>query len=61
MASASICRMGDYCRNGRCTFFGRRLKKIQYLLTSFDALGLGFFTIIGIQKGLLHSLTPGFV
>jgi uncharacterized membrane protein YeiH len=40
-------------------FFGRRLKKIQSLLTSFDALGLGLFTIIGIQKGLLHHLSPG--
>jgi hypothetical protein len=24
-----------------------------------DALGLGFFTIIGIHKGLLHHLNPG--
>ena len=40
-------------------FFGRRLKKIQSLLTSFDALGLGLFTIIGIHKGLLHHLSPG--
>ncbi len=39
-------------------FFGRRLKKIQSLLTSFDALGLGLFTIIGIQKGLVHHLGP---
>jgi len=40
-------------------FFGHRLKKLQSLLTSFDALGLGLFTIIGIQKGLLHHLSPG--
>jgi uncharacterized membrane protein YeiH len=40
-------------------FFGRRLKKIQSLLTSFDALGLGLFTVIGIEKGLLHHLSPG--
>lgn len=39
-------------------FFGRRLKKMQSLLTSFDALGLGLFTIIGIQKGLQYSLSP---
>jgi len=39
-------------------FFGARLKKIQSLLTSFDAMGLGLFTIIGIQKGLLHHLSP---
>ncbi len=40
-------------------FFGGRLKKMQSLLTSFDALGLGLFTMIGIHKGLLHHLTPG--
>jgi uncharacterized membrane protein YeiH len=39
--------------------FGRRLKQIESLLTVFDALGLGLFTIIGIQKGLLHHLSPG--
>ena len=40
-------------------FFGRRLKKMQSLLNIFDALGLGLFTLIGIQKGLLHALSPG--
>jgi len=40
-------------------FFGRRLKKIQSILTSFDALGLGLFTIIGIQKGLVHHPKSG--
>jgi uncharacterized membrane protein YeiH len=40
-------------------FFGSRLKKLQTLLTAFDALGLGLFTIIGIQKGLMHHLSPG--
>ena len=40
-------------------FFGHRLKQIEYLLTVFDALGLGLFTIIGIQKGLSYHLSPG--
>lgn len=40
-------------------FFGHRLKQIESLLTVFDALGLGLFTIIGIQKGLVHHLSPG--
>jgi uncharacterized membrane protein YeiH len=40
-------------------FFGRRLKQIESLLTAFDALGLGLFTIIGIQKGLFYQLSPG--
>ena len=40
-------------------FFGRRLKKMQNLLNIFDALGLGLFTLIGIQQGLSHDLSPG--
>lgn len=43
----------------RTLFFRRRLKQIQSLLTAFDALRLGLFTIIGIQKGILHHLSPG--
>lgn len=40
-------------------FFGRHLKQMQTLLNVFDGLGLGLFTIIGIQKGLSHALSPG--
>jgi uncharacterized membrane protein YeiH len=39
-------------------FFGMRLQQIQKILNIFDALGLGLFTIIGIQKGLAHGLSP---
>ncbi len=39
-------------------FFGNRLQQMQKVLNVFDALGLGLFTIIGIQKGLSHGLTP---
>lgn len=39
-------------------FFGRHLRRIQFLLFVFDALGLGLFTLIGIQKGLQHGMTP---
>jgi uncharacterized membrane protein YeiH len=39
-------------------FFGRRLQQMQRVLSVFDALGLGLFTIIGIQKGLAHGLSP---
>jgi uncharacterized membrane protein YeiH len=39
-------------------FFGSRLQQMQRLLNVFDALGLGLFTIIGIQKGLSHGLAP---
>jgi uncharacterized membrane protein YeiH len=39
-------------------FFGSRLQQMQKVLNVFDALGLGLFTIIGIQKGLSHGLAP---
>ena len=39
-------------------FFGSRLQQMEKLLTIFDSLGLGLFTIIGIQKGLSHGLSP---
>jgi uncharacterized membrane protein YeiH len=39
-------------------FFGRHLQQMQKLLNIFDSLGLGLFTIIGIQKGLAHGLSP---
>jgi uncharacterized membrane protein YeiH len=40
-------------------FFGARLQQMQRLLNIFDALGLGLFTIIGIQKGVTHGLSLG--
>ena len=40
-------------------FFGAYLKKLNRLLFLFDALGLGLFTLIGIQKGIEHQLSPG--
>jgi uncharacterized membrane protein YeiH len=39
-------------------FFGTRLQQMQKVLNIFDSLGLGLFTIIGIQKGLSHDLSP---
>jgi uncharacterized membrane protein YeiH len=39
-------------------FFGSRLQQMQKLLNIFDSLGLGLFTIIGIQRGLSHGLSP---
>ncbi|GGH73342.1 putative membrane protein YeiH [Filimonas zeae] len=38
--------------------FRRHIKNFQNTLLIFDALGLGFFTIIGIQKGLAIQLHP---
>lgn len=39
--------------------FWKRIKKWKIILFLFDSLGLGFFTIIGIQKGLNYDLSPG--
>lgn len=43
-----------------CTLlFGSYLKKMDRMLFVFDALGLGLFTMIGIQKGIAHNFSPG--
>jgi uncharacterized membrane protein YeiH len=39
--------------------FGSHLKKLDRMLFLFDAMGLGLFTMIGIQKGMTHGLSPG--
>ncbi len=38
--------------------FNRLLRNWQTVLLVFDALGLGFFTILGLQKGITHHLHP---
>ena len=40
-------------------FFGSYLRKLDRMLFLFDALGLGLFTMIGIQKGIDHELNIG--
>jgi uncharacterized membrane protein YeiH len=39
--------------------FGSYLKKLDKMLFLFDSIGLGLFTMIGIQKGLSHELGAG--
>lgn len=39
--------------------FASRLKRWFRLLSFFDALGLGFFTLLGIEKAINHQLQPG--
>jgi uncharacterized membrane protein YeiH len=39
--------------------FASHLKRWFRLLSFFDALGLGFFTLIGIEKAIDHHLQPG--
>jgi uncharacterized membrane protein YeiH len=40
-------------------FFGRYVKQFNKTLFLFDALGLGVFTLIGLEKGLQMELSPG--
>ena len=40
-------------------FFGSYLKKFEKMLFLFDAMGLGLFTMIGIQKGIEHGFGIG--
>lgn len=40
-------------------FFGGYLKKLDKMLFLFDAMGLGLFTLIGIQKGITHHFSIG--
>src|SRR6188768_3506234 len=40
-------------------FFGSYLRQMTRTLFTFDAFGLGLFTIIGIEKGLDHQLGAG--
>ncbi|WP_276480882.1 trimeric intracellular cation channel family protein [Paraflavitalea pollutisoli] len=40
-------------------FFGRYVKQFHKTLFLFDAMGLGVFTLIGLEKGLQLHLSPG--
>lgn len=40
-------------------FFASNLKRMEAILIVFDALGLGLFTMAGIEKGLLWGYSPG--
>jgi len=40
-------------------FFSRYLKQFTTTLFLFDALGLGLFTIIGLEMGLSKEFSPG--
>lgn len=39
--------------------FNRRLNYVRKTLFLFDSIGLGFFTIVGVQKGIAFGLHPG--
>lgn len=40
-------------------FFKTHIKKFKITLFLFDSLGLGLFTMLGIQKGIVFGLGPG--
>lgn len=39
--------------------FNKTIKNFQTTLLIFDSLGLGFFTILGVQKGIYFDFHPG--
>ncbi len=39
--------------------FYRKIKEASSILLLFDSIGLGFFTILGIQKGIQFNLSAG--
>ncbi|MFC5285291.1 trimeric intracellular cation channel family protein [Pedobacter alpinus] len=39
--------------------FWKKIKSLKITLFLFDSLGLGFFTVVGLQKGLAYDLSPG--
>lgn len=40
-------------------FFKKHIKKFKVTLFLFDSLGLGLFTVLGLQKGINYGLSPG--
>lgn len=40
-------------------FFKTHIRKFKVTLFLFDSLGLGLFTMLGIQKGIMFNLSPG--
>ncbi|MBE9599290.1 trimeric intracellular cation channel family protein [Pedobacter sp. MC2016-24] len=40
-------------------FFKTHVKKFKVTLFLFDSMGLGLFTMLGIQKGIMFGLSPG--
>ncbi|GAA4397252.1 trimeric intracellular cation channel family protein [Nibrella viscosa] len=40
-------------------FMKRYVERLRITLLLFDSLGLGFFTTIGIEKGMAYGLHPG--
>jgi len=40
-------------------FFKTQIKKFKVTLFMFDSMGLGLFTLLGIQKGIMFGLSPG--
>ncbi|MCY1511835.1 hypothetical protein D9M68_462750 [compost metagenome] len=40
-------------------FYKKHIKKFKVTLFLFDSLGLGLFTLVGVQKGIVFGLSPG--
>jgi uncharacterized membrane protein YeiH len=44
---------------GASVLFRNVIRNFQVTLFIFDSLGLGFFTVLGMQKGIIFGLSPG--
>jgi len=44
---------------GASVLFRNVIRNFQVTLFIFDSLGLGFFTVLGMQKGITFGLSPG--
>ncbi|RZK56755.1 MAG: trimeric intracellular cation channel family protein [Pedobacter sp.] len=40
-------------------YFKTQIKKFKITLFLFDSIGLGLFTMVGVQKGIVFGLSPG--
>jgi uncharacterized membrane protein YeiH len=40
-------------------FFKTQIKRFKVTLFLFDSVGLGLFTLVGVQKGIVFGLSPG--
>jgi|SRR6218665_294560 len=55
----STATMVIFCSSIASMLFGSFIRKFNMTLFVFDALGLGLFTFIGIEKGIQMHFSPG--
>lgn len=48
-----------FCSASIAIFFYNVIKNYEKVLLVFDSIGLGFFTVLGIHKGIAFEFSPG--